>query len=264
MATSCVSAAGNSAPPPAARAASAGLTWSRCGYAARLNSLTALAITKLDVLSGRRRSRSVRVTWATEGWRSTTSLPPDVLHHSVGHYVELPGCRGPHRVPQRGRAARERSQYLQFISDFVKVPIALVGVGPSRDQGDLDPRREGMYGSDARAAASQPVPRSASRGGSRRLDAGAWASASLPFLLSGMSALNGSASNSISVSPILTAASDRRRAARRPLLDLLDARQPLPRLLGELLPSLAVERECVRRDVRLLASKPPAAAERVA
>ena len=58
-----------------------------------------------------------------------------MLHHASGEYVELPGwsedlteCRSEEDLPA---AARD---YLQFVADFVSVPIALIGVGPGRDQ----------------------------------------------------------------------------------------------------------------------------------
>ena len=58
-----------------------------------------------------------------------------MLHHATGEYVELPGwsediseCRSEADLPE---AARD---YLDFIEDFVGVPIVLVGVGPGREQ----------------------------------------------------------------------------------------------------------------------------------
>ena len=58
-----------------------------------------------------------------------------VLHHAAGEYQELRGfdgdlreCESESDLPD---AARE---YLQFVSDFVGVPIALVGTGPGREQ----------------------------------------------------------------------------------------------------------------------------------
>jgi adenylosuccinate synthase len=58
-----------------------------------------------------------------------------VLHQATGEYEELPGwdediseAREEADLPQ---AARD---YLAFIADFVGVPIALVGVGPGREQ----------------------------------------------------------------------------------------------------------------------------------
>jgi adenylosuccinate synthase len=106
-------------------------------YAVRLNTLTALAITKLDVLSGFDR---LHVCTRYRGGGAEGAEFDDfpyhqtVLHHAVGEYQELKGwsedlgeCRTETDLPV---AARE---YLQFISDFVGVPIALVGVGPGRD-----------------------------------------------------------------------------------------------------------------------------------
>jgi adenylosuccinate synthase len=58
-----------------------------------------------------------------------------VMHHASGEYEQLPGwdeditgVRSEEELPQTAR------DYLQFIADFVKVPIALIGVGPGRDQ----------------------------------------------------------------------------------------------------------------------------------
>jgi adenylosuccinate synthase len=58
-----------------------------------------------------------------------------VLHHSRGEYIELDGwkeditaCRSPSDLPT---AARD---YLAFIAEQIKVPVALVGVGPGREQ----------------------------------------------------------------------------------------------------------------------------------
>src|SRR5246500_2761004 len=105
-------------------------------YAARLNSLTAMAITKLDVLAGLDPIRvCVRYRGAEGAEFDYFPYHQTVLHHAAGEYVELPGwsedlteCRAEDELPQ---AARD---YLQFIADFVRVPIALIGVGPGRDE----------------------------------------------------------------------------------------------------------------------------------
>src|ERR687893_783777 len=105
-------------------------------YAARLNTLSVLAITKLDVLGG---FGALRVC---TGYRGPNEASFDhfpyhqsVLHHAGGVYEELPGwdediteCRSEEDLPQ---AARD---YLAYLSDFVGVPIALISVGPGRDQ----------------------------------------------------------------------------------------------------------------------------------
>jgi adenylosuccinate synthase len=114
-------------------------------YAARLNTLTGLVITKLDVLSGFDPLRvCTRYRGAEEATFETFPYHQSVLHHAVGEYTELPGwqediseCRSESDLPA---AARE---YLRFIEEFVGVPITLVGVGPGRDQviwmGDRSP-----------------------------------------------------------------------------------------------------------------------------
>jgi adenylosuccinate synthase len=105
-------------------------------YAARINSLTALAVTKLDVLSG---LETIRVCTRYRGAEGAEfeyfPYHQTVLHHASGEYVELPGwtedlsdVRSEEDLPPTAR------DYLQFVSDFVRVPVALIGVGPARDQ----------------------------------------------------------------------------------------------------------------------------------
>ena len=105
-------------------------------YAARLNTLTALAVTKLDVLSGLER---IQVCTGYRGGEGALfdDFPyhQTVLHHTSARLTELPGwrenlaeCRTLSDLPD---AARE---YLQFVSEQVDTPIALVGVGPGREQ----------------------------------------------------------------------------------------------------------------------------------
>src|SRR5579862_1545446 len=105
-------------------------------YAARLNSLTALAVTKLDVLSGiEQLCVCTRYRGPEDSEFDYFPYHQTVLHHASGEYITLPGwtedlsdCRDEADLPA---AARD---YLHFISDFVGVPVALIGVGPGRDQ----------------------------------------------------------------------------------------------------------------------------------
>src|SRR5918998_584766 len=105
-------------------------------YAARINGLDHLAITKLDVLTG---LGALNVCTSYRGGEGasfdTYPYHQTVIHHALGNYEQLPGwdeditgCRDESELPQ---AARD---YLAFISDFIGVPIALIGVGPGRDQ----------------------------------------------------------------------------------------------------------------------------------
>jgi adenylosuccinate synthase len=105
-------------------------------YAARLNTLGALVVTKLDVLSGLERIQ------VCTGYRGLEGAEFDdfpyhqtVVHHATAELTELPGwseslaeCRTISDLPE---AARE---YLDFISEQVGVPVALVGVGPEQHQ----------------------------------------------------------------------------------------------------------------------------------
>ena len=117
-------------------------------YAARINSLTALAVTKLDVLSGVDRiSVCTRYRGAEGAEFDYFPYHQSVLHHASGEYIELPGwsedlseCRSESDLPV---AARE---YLEFVADHVGVPIALIGVGPSRDEIVWTEASKGMAG----------------------------------------------------------------------------------------------------------------------
>ncbi len=106
-------------------------------YAARLNTMTALVITKLDVLSGFDRIAVATSYRGGDDGAEFEDFPyhQTVLHHTTSVLTELPGwkedlgeCRSASDLPD---AARE---YLQFISEHTGVPVALIGVGPGRDQ----------------------------------------------------------------------------------------------------------------------------------
>ncbi len=116
----------------------------RCGwmdlvalrYAVRLNRMDALAITKLDVLSGIGPLR-VAVRYRSKEGAILDTFPyhQSILHSAEPEYQELPGfdldlasCRAAADLP------REARDYLDFIAELVGVPIRLVGVGPDREQ----------------------------------------------------------------------------------------------------------------------------------
>lgn len=115
----------------------------RCGwldmvalrYAVRVNGLGAIALTKLDVLTGLER---LKVCTAYElGGKKHDILPsrlPD-LGEVILHYEELPGwnedisgCRQIADLPEAARA------YVRFIEDRCKIPVVLIGVGSGREQ----------------------------------------------------------------------------------------------------------------------------------
>ena len=115
----------------------------RCGwldlvllrYAVRINGLTELMITKLDILTGLDPLR-VSVAYRYQG-ASWDDLPfgPDALQESEPIYTDLPGwtedittARRPADLPS---AARD---YVALVGRSTGVPVTLVSVGPERDQ----------------------------------------------------------------------------------------------------------------------------------
>jgi adenylosuccinate synthase len=116
----------------------------RCGwmdlvalrYAVRLNRMSSIAITKLDVLSGLNPLR-VAVRYRSREGALLDRFPyhQSILHSVEPEYEELPGfdvdlsaCRSEADLPPEARS------YLQFIAAFAGAPVRLVGVGPGRDQ----------------------------------------------------------------------------------------------------------------------------------
>ncbi|MGN6378559.1 MAG: adenylosuccinate synthase [Gaiellales bacterium] len=116
----------------------------RCGwldlvglrYAARVNGLTALAVTKLDVLS-----MFDRVPVCTGYRLADGSLTEEFpahqsdFHHAQPVYEDLPGWQ--HDLTgttSYDELPGEARSYLEFVEERVGVPIALVGIGQRRDQ----------------------------------------------------------------------------------------------------------------------------------
>ena len=105
-------------------------------YAVRVNGLTGVAITKLDVLTGID-PLNVAVRYLGPEGASFDNFPyhQSILHKSVGDYVELPGwqedisqARSLEDLPPNAQA------YLDFISEQLNIPVVMVGVGPARDE----------------------------------------------------------------------------------------------------------------------------------
>ncbi len=115
----------------------------RCGWfdavmlrqAVRLNSLTEVALTKLDVLDTFE-SVKVCVAYEADGIRFT-HLPyhQSTLHKAVPVYEELPGwCTDLSTATAPGDMPSAARDYVSFLSDQIGVPVRLVGVGPGREQ----------------------------------------------------------------------------------------------------------------------------------
>jgi adenylosuccinate synthase len=104
-------------------------------HAVRINGLTELVLTKLDVLSGLSEI-PVCVAYELDG-QTTTYLPPDcaALARCQPVYETLPGwqedvsqARTPADLPTNAR------RYIEFIGEALQTPISYVSVGPARSQ----------------------------------------------------------------------------------------------------------------------------------
>jgi adenylosuccinate synthase len=116
----------------------------RCGwldlvalkYAVRVNGLTGLVITKLDALTGiEQLGISTRYSGPEDVVFEEFPYHQTMVHKARADFEFLPGWEedigGVRTLDDLPRNARA---YLDYISDFIGVPIVLVGVGPARDQ----------------------------------------------------------------------------------------------------------------------------------
>jgi adenylosuccinate synthase len=104
-------------------------------YASRVNGLTDLVVTKLDVLTGLERV-PVCVAYDVDGTRYD-EMPDDqtAFHHATPIYEEFPGwwedisqARSIEDLPANAQA------YLRALEDISGTRISAVGVGPRRDE----------------------------------------------------------------------------------------------------------------------------------
>lgn len=104
-------------------------------YAARINGLTELALTKLDILSG---MPTLRICVAYRaGDKTYTNLPHGPAHLSPFQpvYEELPGWEADLRAVRRWEDLPPQARaYILRIEELSSVPVRLVSVGPEREQ----------------------------------------------------------------------------------------------------------------------------------
>ena len=105
------------------------------GHAVRLNSLSEIAVTKLDVLSA---FETIKVCVAYRDGDDLYEHVPyhqSVLHRVKPVYRELEGWRsdlsGARTVSDLPHAARA---YLEAVAEYTGVPVTYAGVGPGREQ----------------------------------------------------------------------------------------------------------------------------------
>lgn len=115
----------------------------RCGwldlvvlrYAVQVNGVTELVLTKLDILSGFE-SLNVAVAYSIDG-KEVTDLPSQLseMERAEPIYKTLSGWSEPiTEVRQWNDLPENARRYLQFVVDFLNVPVSLVSVGPEREQ----------------------------------------------------------------------------------------------------------------------------------
>jgi len=104
-------------------------------HAVRLNSLTEIALTKLDVLDGLD-SLKVCVAYSLDG-ELYEHMPyhQSVIHKAEPVYAELKGWKTDlSKVNSSTELPTEAAEYIAFLEEGVGVPVRLVGVGPGRNQ----------------------------------------------------------------------------------------------------------------------------------
>jgi adenylosuccinate synthase len=114
----------------------------RCGWldavvlrdAARLNGLSHLAITKLDVLSGMK-TLKICTAYSCRG-QTLQTLPARLqdLEACRPVYEELPGwSQDLSGIRQRQNLPPEAREYLRRLEELIQVPIAIISLGPDRE-----------------------------------------------------------------------------------------------------------------------------------
>jgi adenylosuccinate synthase len=115
----------------------------RCGwfdvpaarYAARLNHLSALVVTKLDILD-HLDEIPVGMEYECDG-RRFSDFPPDIetVERLKVRYQMVPGWQQPtFGLQEYARLPVKARDYLRFLAEHVGVEIAMVSTGPQRDQ----------------------------------------------------------------------------------------------------------------------------------
>ncbi|MFZ1721388.1 MAG: adenylosuccinate synthase [Microgenomates group bacterium] len=115
----------------------------RCGwldlvvvkYAKRINGLDALAVTKLDILSGEKKLK-VAIAYHV-GNKKINEYPVSTTEKEQAKpvYVEFPGWKEDiTKVRKFADLPKVAQKYIQFIEDSVGVPVKYIGVGPGREE----------------------------------------------------------------------------------------------------------------------------------
>lgn len=111
----------------------------RCGwldlvqlkYSCMLNGVTDLIVTKSDVMNNFDTIKAA-VAYKING-KETMSMPFDSSEEAIPVYKEFKGWKCDIcNAKKESELPKELIDYLQFVSEFVKVPITMISVGPDR------------------------------------------------------------------------------------------------------------------------------------
>ncbi|MFL5920137.1 MAG: adenylosuccinate synthase, partial [Gaiellaceae bacterium] len=116
----------------------------RCGwldlvalrYAVRLNGITSLALTKLDVLSAFA-ELPVCMRYRLRDGSETPDFPPHQsdFHHCRPVYETLPGWEEPlDEVTELAALPENARRYVEFVERELEVPVSLIGTGAERER----------------------------------------------------------------------------------------------------------------------------------
>jgi adenylosuccinate synthase len=116
----------------------------RCGwldlvalrYAVRVNGLTSLALTKLDVLSDFA-ELPVCIAYRLRDGSETPHFPAHQsdFHHAEAVWQVLPGWQEPlDQAGSRGELPDAARGYVELVERELEVPVELVGVGAARER----------------------------------------------------------------------------------------------------------------------------------
>ncbi|MCX7823032.1 MAG: adenylosuccinate synthase [Syntrophobacterales bacterium] len=116
----------------------------RCGWfdatmvrvAKRINGLTSLAITKLDVLTGLE-SIKIAKNYQHNNEKVYNRTPSKITDFETWEpeYIELPGWKEDIRKIRRySELPKEARNYIETIEEMMEIPVSIVSVGPGREE----------------------------------------------------------------------------------------------------------------------------------
>jgi adenylosuccinate synthase len=101
---------------------------------AQINSISALCVTKLDVLDGLEKIR-ICIDYANEAPWQVPSYDADTLAHCKPIYEDLPGWQSStFGITDYEKLPANAKHYLKRLEECVGVPITMISTGPERDQ----------------------------------------------------------------------------------------------------------------------------------